>query len=165
MHKKRVVQALNKYLSKLDVKPTGRKNKKPEKEVEREVLNWCRLAGWSVDVVESKAVWSRSAKRFLKGQTRAGFADIVGITDDGLFVAIELKAPGRRGTIRQSQYDYLSGIICKNGFAVVVDSAELLQTYSAKFQSLQGEKRKGYLLSILPIPREMEVDSTPIFLE
>lgn len=167
MNNSRTKQSIIKYLQRQDKKTLApkRKNKKPEKQVEKDVLNWCRSKGWSVSVVESKAVFSKSAGRFLSGQAKAGFADVVGVHPSGLFVAIELKAPGRLNTLREAQYKYLSDIISKNGFAVVVDSSELLNKYNDEFSKLDGEKRKEYLMSILPVPKEIKEDTDKIFID
>jgi hypothetical protein len=165
MHKKKVVQAINNYLASLDPKPTSfRKNEKPEKEVEKSVLAWCKQNGLFVSVVESKAVFSQGANRFLKGQAQSGFPDLVVLIAAGLFVAIELKAKGRRSSVRVNQYNFLKQVIQNQGFAAVVDCQEYLETlYFGFLKEADQSNRKNYLMSCLPVPRELKEDNTPIF--
>lgn len=156
--KKSVEDAITRYYERQNLVPTTsvptRKNEKPEKEVEKKVLDWCRsFAGWSMDVVEAKAVFSEGAQMYLHSQAKSGFSDLVGCTGMGLFVAIELKAPGRLSTLREKQREYLIDKINKGCFAVVVDSVELLITLWKTFVSLPSvEERKKFLLESLPKP-------------
>lgn len=160
--KERARKAIERYIQKQtpSSKPR-RKNAKPEKLVEKEVLAWCKQKGWSVDVVESKAVYSASAGRYLSGQTRPGFADLVGSTAEGLSVYLELKSPGRKSCVRAKQYDFLLQKIQSNCFAGVFDSASSLESTYRAF--LQAHDRKHYLKSQLPIPKEMRDDEIPLF--
>lgn len=160
--KQRTQKAIERYIQKqTPSKKPRRKNNKPEKLVEKEVLAWCKQQGWSVDVVESKAVYSASAGRYLSGQTKSGYADVVGSTDQGLSVSIELKSPGRRATVRLAQYEFLKEKIHKNCFAVVVDSAKLLESYYLEF--LQSKNRIQLLMTFLPLPKEMRDDKAALF--
>jgi hypothetical protein len=150
-YKDSIKSAIHRYLEKQDKLSAGptRKNAKPEKETEKQVLAWCKSQGWSVSIVESKAVFSPRAGRFVHGQAKAGFADIVGLTDQGVFVAIELKAKGRRSTLREAQRRYLVDVIGKHGFAVCVDSQEnLSKTY---LRWIEHPDKQLYLLSCLPL--------------
>lgn len=160
--KLRTQKAIERYIQKQtpSTKPR-RKNGSPEKEVERKVLEWCKQQGWSVDVVESKAVYSASAGRYLSGQTKSGFSDLVGSTAEGLSVYLELKSPGRKSCVRAKQYDFLLQKIQSNCFAGVFDSANLLESTYRAF--LQAHDRKHYLKSQLPIPKEMRDDGIPLF--
>lgn len=160
MHKKNIEQAIKRYMDKnhkleTTSKPKS-KNQKPEKLVELQVLEWCRKQGWHVSVVESKAVFSASAGRYLSGQVKAGFPDVVGLTQQGLFVAIELKAPGRRSTLRDQQRAYLNQVICRHGFGLVVDCAEYLEKCYQGF--LHSDDKKNYLLSLLPKSKDTGSD-------
>ena len=161
-YKKSVEQAITRFFEREQKKAAGptRKNSKPEKKVEQEVLAWCKAKGWSVSVVESKAVFSQRQGRFLQGQAKKGFADLVGLTDTGRFVAIELKAPGKRSTLREEQRKYLHSVIAKHGFAAVVDCATLLdKTYT---QWTQHTDPQIYLLSCLP-PEPKRRGDGPLF--
>lgn len=165
-YKKRIEAAvagfLQKQKQKEDKKAQGpsRKNDKPEKKVQQDVLAWCASSGWRISVVESKAVYSITRQRFLRGQARKGFADLVGLTDKGIFVAIELKAPGRRSTLRPDQRTYLQEVIGSGGFAAVVDSAKLLDSIFAQWQSHPDPRL--FLRSCLP-PEPKRRASWPLF--
>lgn len=135
-----------------------RKNKKPEKEVEKVVMEWLDNHNFSCHVVESKAVYNASAGRYLKGQTVPGCSDIIGCTPDGVSVWIELKAPGRRSTVSDSQREFLHSKIERGCFAVVVDSVDELQHLYAnwckhKVRNLKPSAKK-YLYDSLPKKRK-----------
>lgn len=140
--KKRIQDAIAKYEKKIAPKQsTGRKNKKPEKELEKIVMLWLKQNGFIVNVVESKAVYNPYAKRYLRGQTQAGFADIVGVTPSGHGCFIELKAPGRLSTLRDHQKAFLEARRACGAFAVAIDSIELLQKlYAAWLQENSAKK-------------------------
>jgi len=128
-YKSGVLKAMEKYHQKqLPNNKPKKKNEKPEKQTEKEVLQLLRSKGWFVEVVESKAVFSQAAGRFLRGQATTGFVDIVGCTSSGQSVAIELKALGRRSSLREQQREFLNQVICRGGFGCVVDSAAFLES-------------------------------------
>lgn len=124
-----------------------KQNKSPEKLLEKQVLLWCRSKGWKVHVVEAKAVYSLAAGRYLNSQIAPGFSDIIGVMDNGIFVAIELKAFGRRSTLRNNQRAFLEDCINHFGFGVCVDRVELLQEY---YDTWSKSPSKEYLISVLP---------------
>lgn len=136
-----------------------KKNGRPEKLVEKEVLAWCREQGWFINVVESKAVFSAKSGIYHTGQTVAGTSDLIGCTNTGLFVAIELKSSGRRSTLREAQRRYICEVISRSGFAVCVDSVECLVKAWSDFQ--HSENKKQALLKMLP--QEKEQDNKPLF--
>lgn len=135
-------------------KPT-RKNNKPEHEVKKAVMSWLVAHDFSCDVVESKAVYSEKADRYIRGQATAGFSDIVGVCPCfGVACYIELKAPGRRSTLRGHQKDFLVEKIQRQAFACVTDSIEHLEEIYFKWQAMfiRGDYMgaKNLLLKNLP---------------
>lgn len=123
----------------------------PEKIVEKEVLEVCAQLKFDVDVVDSKGVFSRAANRYTKNRhIPDGFSDLVGNTENGLAVFIELKAKGKLKTLRQNQRAFLTRKIENGCFACVVDNAESLCNIYLKFISLPVVERPNYLLSTLP---------------
>ena len=153
--KDRVKSAIEKYMiknspSSLIDKPK-KKKEKPEKEVERKVLEWCRAQGWSINVVESKSVWNEKAGRYISQSVIPGHSDLSGNTDLGQAVFIELKAPGRLGTIRPLQREFLLGKIGTGCFAVCVDSVDRLVSNWDKFS--KAYNKKEFLVGILPKAR------------
>lgn len=99
----------------------------PEKEVEKEVMAWLKENDFSCDVVESKAVFNRSAGTYVSGQTVKGMSDIVGCTPDGMGCFIELKAHGRRSQLKIHQRKFLLAKMMRGAFACVVDSVDYLE--------------------------------------
>jgi hypothetical protein len=153
--KDRVKNAIYKYIEKQTPKVSvKRKNEKPEKAVEREVLKWCRDRHWDINVVESKSTWSESAGRYISQSVSAGFSDLAGNTDLGLSVFIELKAPRRLSTLRPQQREFLLRKIGTGCFAVCVDSSLRLEDLWNGF--CKAYDKKEYLVSVLPKVRELE---------
>jgi hypothetical protein len=111
-------------------------------------MSWLRDRKFSVNVIESKAVFSVAAGRYLDGQTISGFSDIAGCDMHGLGVFIELKAKGKRATVRPAQRVFLLDKIEHGAFAVVVDSAACLSHIYRKWKT--GIDRKGILKKHLP---------------
>lgn len=131
-HLKRIDAIIHKQQTKLmrendPLKPNKRRNKKPEKLVEKEVMQWLKCNQFYCHVVESKAVFSQKKGTYLRGQAAPGFPDIVGCAADGTAVFIELKAKGKRSTISSRQHNFLRRAIEHNAFAVVTDGADDLK--------------------------------------
>lgn len=141
-----------------------RKNQKPEFEFKKVCKRWLDENGWCCDVVESKAVYNFEAGRYDHGQAEAGFSDIVGVTPYfGVAAFIELKAPGKRSTLKQHQRDFLLKKIEAGAFAVCIDSTELLdatfRTWCDLRQMRKFERAKSYLVEQLPKVKEKSCDS------
>ena len=130
-----------------------RKNEKPEKEVEKDVLDWSKKNNCFLHVVESKAVYSVSAGRYLAGQAEDGYPDLSGNNTDGHSMWVELKAKGKRSNLSVNQYEYLCSKIDQNCFAVVVDSSDILNEFYYSWKN--SKNRQAYLKSVLPIPSEI----------
>jgi hypothetical protein len=133
-----------------------RKNERPEKITEKEVLSWCKAKGFDVSVVESKAVYSRGAGRYLRGQTEAGFADIAGCTDDGTAAFIELKARGKLKTIRPAQILFLERKARLGAFACCVDSASLIDGIFVLWTQHRDVSREHGINFLLGILKDMD---------
>lgn len=161
-YKSGVRKAMEKYHQKQmpSTKPK-RKNERPEKEVEKAVLRHLRANGYFVEVVESKAVFSQSAGRFLQGQARAGFVDVVGCNPQGQFVALELKAQGRLSSLRPEQREFLVNAISRGGFGCAVDSVERLEMV---LQSYKSNPRPETLMDLLPKKR-VDKDLADLFVD
>lgn len=131
-----------------------RKNKKPEKEVEQEVLEWAERQNIYLHVIEAKAVFSASAGRYLSGQCESGMPDLIGNNNSGQSLYIELKAKGRRSNLSLDQYQFLKNKIDQNCFAVVVDSAHCLNEFY--YTWLNSKNKSGFLSSVLPVPSQIK---------
>lgn len=133
--KERGKKAIANYLKKQEPKTVvkrGKKNEKPEKEVEKACLIYMRGLGWDVQIYESKAVYSESAGRYISQNMKAGNTDCMGTMPNGIGVYVEFKAKGRRSQFasfkNHRQQEFLSQKIEAGAFACVVDSAELLSS-------------------------------------
>jgi len=152
--KKRIKKATEKYITKNDINRPKRKNKAPEKEEVKKLMGWLRENEFSVNVVESKAVYDPNAKRYLSGQTDAGFSDITGTDKNGFAVFVEAKAPGKLKTLKYNQREFLLEKIKLNAFAVCADSVERLKVMYAKWLKLKlnGEMHDAQRFLILHLP-------------
>ena len=169
-HKDRVRAAVESSARKqLSLGKVPRKNKKPEKQTEKDVKAWLRRQGFDFNVIESKAVYSQAAGRYMNGQTDPGVSDIIGNDKEGHAMFIELKAKGKRYNVSPVQYMFLMKKIKMNCFAVCVDSdVSLNEQYAAWVVRKQQRDINGarqYLESMLPRPRKMDQydESTPLF--
>jgi hypothetical protein len=160
-YKKSTLDALNKFsqrqLDEAKPKESRKHYGKPEKEVETACLELMRSWGWTVQVIESKANWNGRA--WVQQGAKAGTADCLGNTENGVSVAIEFKAPGRLSSFntekRYLQRKFIVDKINSNCFACVVDSAERLQTIFDRWKSLSDKGlARAYLLSMLPEKNE-----------
>ena len=137
-----------------------RKNKKPEKEVEKACMEWFKDNGFSMDVVESKAVYSVSSGGYRSGQTVPGFTDSAGCTPDGYGCFVEFKAKGKKYNVSQVQKEFIKEKIYRGCFAIVVDNVELLQQAYLHWKMLDREDRITFLYNTLP---KVKVKNDPDF--
>lgn len=136
-----------------------RKNAKPEFAVKKAVMRWLADNGFAVNAIEARAVFNPASGRYLNGQTDPGVSDILGVAPNGIAVAIELKAPGRRSTLKAHQREFLLKRIELGAFAVCVDSAECLELIWNDFihrRQMEPQLGKAALLRHLPIERASE---------
>jgi hypothetical protein len=147
-----VKQAMERYFDKQakknDPLKKKRKNKKPEKLVEKACMDWLKIMDFSCDVVESKAVFSPRAGIYLNSQATPGMSDIVGCTPDGRGAFIELKAKDRRNALKDHQRRFLLEKISRGAFACCVDSPYYLE------KCWEHYKRGGDMTEMLPIKRD-----------
>lgn len=150
-YKKRVQTAIENFSKKAYSKPRSKKNERPEAVVVLDVLNFFQTHGCSVERVESKAVFSRSAGRYLRGQTTPGFSDIAGVMPNGRALYIECKAPGRINTLRPEQLLFLIQKAKLNAFVAVVDSVHRLQSLiDSWYLQPTDEAKQKFLIESLP---------------
>ena len=140
----------------------SKKNAKPEKVLEKQILEWALRRGFSLHVIEAKAVYSTAAGRYLRGQAEAGLPDLIG-NFGSLSVWVELKSKGRMGTLKEHQREFLVRKIEQECFAVCVDSVELLsEVFQAFISSVDKIK---LLLNALPQRRakKQRNEDQPLF--
>ena len=133
-----------------------KRNAKPERAVVAALMAWLKVNGFSCHVVDSKAVYSARAGRFLRGQTWAGVSDIFGCSPRGIGVFVEAKSPGRRGSLRLAQREFLKQKVNAGCFAVVADSVESLERQWREFTACAQADRKALLFGFLPKQNEQE---------
>lgn len=166
--KARAKAAIEGYYKRTDIDPSKpvRHHGSPERDVQDEVIKWLRSNGFSINVVESKATFDLKSNRYIGQSVKQGFVDLVGNYKTGLSVFIELKAPGRRYTLRDNQRKFLLEKINSGCFAVCVDSVMLLKNQFERFMlhhsRQQFDLAKEFLLTALP-PMKVQRDTGPLF--
>lgn len=154
----RIKGAIGKYLKRQDPRE-HRRNNSPEADLIKEALMWLRDMGWNLDVVESKATFSQELQKWIQQTVRAGFSDTVGSDPFGHAAYIEWKAPGKRSTLRQNQYEFLKEKIERKCFAIVADSKRYVVDVYRQWKNHRPgtEASINFLLDQLPVP----VDQNP----
>lgn len=125
-------------------------------------MDWLKANNFSCSIVESKAVFSKGANRYLRGMTDKGFSDIAGCSPVGKAVFIETKAPGKRRELKPHQRDFLVEKIKRGAFAVCVDSVEKLTNYYIAWVSMTPIAGRDFLLDMLPSPKAPAVKVTTL---
>lgn len=167
-YKKRIEQSVLKYAKKNSPLPTQtsatKRNKKPEEDAKADILRWCRIQNWFMTVVEARAQFSTTTGTYKSTQTKAGTSDLIGCTNTGTAAFIEVKALGKRATLKPHQRDFLVQAIARGAFACVSDSAAHLSQLSLEWiEAGDATARKRILLRDLSGKGEVKKDLTPLF--
>ena len=132
-----------------------RKNQKPEKLVEAELVKWYEIKKWSMEVVDSKATFSVSRGMY-KSTLISGFSDSVGCDSNGHSAYVEFKAFGHHKAIHHKknahQKEFLLNKIDHGAFAVCIDSSLLLETYYNTWATIRAssvQDAQSYLRGLL----------------
>lgn len=145
-----VKDAMEKYSARLLRAPRTKKNKKPERDlVQIPCVEWMRQRGWSVNIYESKAIFSPTAGRYIGQSMLPGTCDCMGVDQAGHGVFLEFKAPGRLKTIKHHQRKFLLEKIDSGAFGAVVDSVvrlgEIYETWIKLRLEDKFDEAKEYL--------------------
>lgn len=120
-----------------------------EKNIHKAVCNWGIVKGFQVTCVEAKGIWNPSMQRYIPGRTKAGTSDILMCDTSGRFLAIEVKAPGKKKTLSEAQEQYLHEVIMRHGFGVCVDNVKELDEVYAQWCRCADVDKKSILLDRL----------------
>lgn len=147
--------------------PSDRKRKKknssPEKEVEKEVRAWARKFGFDLTVVDTKNVYSSDSGGYSRNMASESLSDLIGDIK-GWACFIELKARGRRSTLKPHQYLFLERKIKNGCFACCVDRAAQVESLYITCKDMPLDDRIKFLLSELPKPKRLrDIDDSPLF--
>jgi len=149
-YKKRVQAAMDKFSKKQLKTKRKKKNENREGPVVLEIKNTLAKVGFDLNGVEAKAVWNPREGRYMSTQAAPGFPDLCGSGPDGESVWIEVKAKGKRHTIRHAQFEFLLNKIKRNCFAICSDNAEYAIAAFNKWKALNNLDRQNFLISELP---------------
>ena len=127
-------------------------------------LKWMRTHGFSVEIYEAKGGYDST---YGVVAMKAGTSDCIGNDCMGRACYVEFKAKGCLSTVRPSQYKFLLRKINSGAFAVVTDCSNNLSSvyniWAGLYDYGKFERAKEYLLSILPVPKQMKDDDKPLF--
>ena len=147
-------QALENYYKKTaNKKAVKKRNKKPEYEFVKSFMAWAKTTDLSLHSVESKAVYSAAAGRYLHSQTSESLPDIIG-NYGALSLWIEAKAKDRRSSLKPHQREFLVNKINDGCFACVTDSIEHFKNLFEAYLKCKGNDRKQLLMDALPKKRK-----------
>jgi hypothetical protein len=130
-----------------------RKNNNPEELVVKSLQYYFNTCGFFVCGYESKA-------KFINGVWRTsglnvGTPDLIGVDNEGYFMAVEVKAKGKRSTLRREQREFLTKTIMCGGLGICADSVEYFQEVYEEWKKLDSvNERRILLMSKLPAPRK-----------
>lgn len=121
--------------------PKKQKRNNPEGKVKNAIQEFLRLRGCYTRTIKSDGQKLPSGKWIPSKQGR-GISDLIGVTPEGRFLAIEVKAPGKEKTATPEQLDFISNIIERGGIGVVASSiAQVEWALSATHEQLRTECR------------------------
>ena len=143
------------------------KNKQPEKEVVKSIVNWLKINNFDIHVIEAKNTYNSYAGAYVKGPVEPGYSDISGNDINGLACWIEVKAKGKRSNLSLVQKMFLERKINSNCFAVVVDCIEKLNEYYNTWIDFKKNRKhneaKKYLLNLLPKKKKENYNNDELF--
>ncbi len=172
MSKESTKAALDRFYTK-DAKQTDRamngvkrkSNARPEFELTvKPCWKWFAANGFSMSIIESRAVYNADAGRYIDGQTESGFPDSVGCCPDGTAAFVEFKAPGSLSNISLGQYEFLMEKIKLGCFAVCVASVSSLDRTWCDFidaRNISRETAITFLTNQLQVPRAVRQQAPP----
>lgn len=164
-YKKGVQDALQNFYSKelkKDSPSKKRKNKAPEKQVVKAILTWGNDNGFDLDVIEASTFDRYKVSMAHDTKVVAGYSDISGNDRFGLACYIEVKAPGRRSTLRESQRFFLERKISSGAFACVTDNISHLHNLYHQWLVLKLKVRE--LAVLKPVTMDQAAVGNPITL-
>lgn len=137
-----------------------RRNKTPEADLQAKIIKNGKKDDFKLYITDSSARWSGEAEAYVSEKYESGMSDLTG-DRDGLACYVEVKAPGKRYTLKMHQREFLLKKIDRGCFAVCVDSYELLVETWVKWR--QKGNYKEVLKRALPKPPISRDDNKPLF--
>lgn len=101
-----------------------------EKPLEHSILDFLTMNKIFVFKVNNTGIYDPKTGRWRRPNSKhiiKGVSDILGTLPDGRFLAIEVKAPGKKYTLTMHQESFLKQVVKNNGVGFVADSLEDVQ--------------------------------------
>lgn len=126
---------------------TSRKNKKPEEELAKKVIEFLKLKQFVVVRIDAGSPYLAARGYRIQTKTKPGTSDILAVDKVGRFWAIELKAKGRKSTLSDSQHEFIRRVIENNGVGICIDSLDDLRMIVTKSEA--GLLSRDFLFDFL----------------
>lgn len=108
--------------------PKGKRRASPEAIVGVAVDAYLKTIGAYMRTIKSDGTKMPNG-RWRKSKQGKGISDRIGVLPpNGRALSLELKAPGKKGTVTEAQWDYLYNVHIKGGIALLVDCVEDVKT-------------------------------------
>lgn len=133
-----------------------KKNKSPEAAVGRAVDAYLKAIGAYIRTIKSDG--TKTATGWRKSAQGSGISDRIGILSGGRFIAVELKATGKKKTTTDVQAYFLLKIIDNGGVACVADSID-----DVKLALTQSKEELRSTLLSLTTKKESPRSLEPLF--
>lgn len=139
-----------------EVKPTRKQS--PEAGVKRQVEDYLRRLGGYVRQINSGGVL-RDGKWRNSGQG-SGISDLLCWLPFGRFIAVEVKAPGKKRDGSPEQHKFLEETISRGFYGCIADSAQDVKTCLSQ----NREEQLATLAALKPVKRERDPSTLdPLF--
>lgn len=137
--------------------------RKNEKSFEKKIVWHLRALGWSVDVIDSKAQYSKALRMYKRSSAaRVGFPDLVCVMPGGRAAYIELKAPNKKNTVRLEQLSFLKEKMACGAFVCVTWAIEHFDGILKEFHQTKGQSLEGHLSSLRVVSEAKQLKETNI---
>ena len=129
-----------------------KRRREPEEDVCRDLMGYWNSNGFNFDRNESKANKQVGTNTWVNSGLKSGTPDFIGCDPDGHYMAVEVKAPGRRNKsgLRDAQRDFLVSKIDSGAFGCVTDSVSHFEDIYLKWKNAKRTQKKSILLSDIP---------------
>lgn len=94
-----------------------------ESQIQKQILDYLRLRGCLVFKHRNVGIWKQKTNSYIPlSYGEKGISDIIGLTNKGRFLALEVKRKGNKPT--QEQLDFIARVKQKKGIGAVVYSLD-----------------------------------------
>lgn len=94
-----------------------------ESAIQKQIMDYLRLKGCLVFKHRNVGIWVKKTGHYIPlSAGEIGISDIIGLTKNGIFLAIEVKAPKKKPS--KEQLDFIERVKAKGGIAFWTDNLD-----------------------------------------